>query len=147
MTSSPEATMADGDWQIRAQQRKRRINIVVGTLFCVGLVSGFLVGFFEDENAGLASPNSIPPWLAMVSAIIFLLAATFGSWKLMKVSDELERTINTSATVMAGNVMLIGYPCWFVLWKGGIVTEPDAFWLFAAGVAASVLTYAWHKFR
>lgn len=147
MTSSPEATMADGDWQGRARQRRRRINTVVGTLFSIGLISGFMVGFFEDEKAGLVTANSIPPWLAVVSAITFVIAVTYGSWKLMKVSDELERTINTKATVMAGNVMLIGYPTWFILWKGGIVPEPDALWLFVSGIAASALTYAWYKFR
>lgn len=147
MTSSPEATMAEGDWQTRAQQRKRRINMVIGTLFSIGLLSGFLVGFFEDEKAGLASPNSIPPWLAVVSAIVFVVATTFGSWKLMKVSDELERTINTKSTVLAGNTMLIGYPSWFILWKGGIVPEPDALWLFVACIVASAVGYGWYKFR
>lgn len=147
MTSSPEAIMADADWQLRARQRKRRINLVVGMLFGMGLIAGFLVGYFEDEQAGLVAANSIPPWLALVSALIFVVAVTYGSWKLMKVSDELERTINARSTIMAGNVMLIGYPAWFILWKGGIVTEPDAFWIFVSGMAASVLAYAWYKFR
>jgi uncharacterized membrane protein YciS (DUF1049 family) len=147
MTSSPEASMAEGDWQTRAQKRQRRINTVIGTLFCIGLVSGFLVGFFEDEQAGLVSANSIPPWLAVVTAIVFVVAVTFGSWKLMQVSDELERVIHTKTTVVAGNAMLIGYPVWFILWKGGIVPEPDAFWLFVAGFVSSTLAYAWYKFR
>lgn len=147
MTSSAEVTMVESDWQVRAQQRKRRINMVIGTLFCVGLVSGFLVGFFEDEEAGLVAANSIPPWLAITSAIAFLIATTFGSWKLMKVSDELDRTINTQATMMAGNVLLIGYPTWFVLWKGGLVPTPDALWLFVAGFVSSMIVYAWQKFR
>lgn len=147
MMRTTEATMGEGDWQARALRRKRRINIVVGTLFCIGLLSGFLVGFFEDEQAGLLSANSIPPWLAAISAIVFVVATTFGSWKLMQVSDELERTIHTKTTVMAGNAMLIGYPTWFILWKGGIVPEPDALWLFLIGIGSSVLAYAWYKLR
>lgn len=147
MTSSPEATMAETDWQQRAQLRKKRINTVVGGLFCAGAIAGFLIGFFEDESAGLVAANSIPPWLAVVSAIVFVVAVTFGSWKLMQVSDELERVIHTKTTVVAGNVMLIGYPTWFILWKGGIVREPDALWLFAAGIFSSALAYAWYKYR
>lgn len=147
MMSTQEVIMDEVDWQQRAEQRKKRISTVVGALFCVGAASGFLIGFFEDENAGLLAANSIPPWLAVVTAIVFVVAVTFGSWKLMQVSDELERVIHTKTTVVAGNVMLIGYPAWFVLWKGGIVSEPDAFWLFVAGFVSSALAYAWYKFR
>ena len=142
-----EATMVEQDWRARARQRQRRINTVVGALFAVGLVCGFLVGFFEDENSGLLAANSIPPWLAIGSAIMFLIAVGFGSWKLMKVSDEHERIIHTKTTVVAGNVMLIGYPAWFILWKGGLVPEPDALWLFVAGIIGSAIAFAWYKFR
>jgi len=142
-----EASMVEPDWQARAKQRQKRINGVVGALFCVGLVSGFLVGFFEDENAGLVAANSIPPWLAIASAIVFVIAVSYGSWKLMQVSDEHERVIHTKTTVVAGNVMLIGYPTWFILWKGGLVPEPDALWLFLAGIISSALAFAWYKFR
>lgn len=142
-----EATMVDQDWQMRARQRQRRINTVVGALFAVGLVSGFLVGIFEDDEAGLLAANSIPPWLAVTSAIVFVVAIGFGSWKLMKVSDEHERVIHTKTTVVAGNVMLIGFPTWFILWKGGLVPEPDALWLFMASIIGSVIAFAWYKFR
>ncbi|WP_017671986.1 hypothetical protein [Blastomonas sp. AAP53] len=139
--------MVESDWQARAKQRKRRIYIIIGIMFGLGLLSGFLVGFFEDEQAGLMAANSIPPQLAILSAVVFVTAITFGTWRLMQVTDELERKINTSATVMAGNVLLEGYPTWFFLWKGGLVGEPDALWLFCAGITASCLTYAWQKLR
>lgn len=147
MTGAMDTRMAEGDWQARAQQRKRRTYIIVGILFAMGLLSGFLIGFFEDEQAGLMAANSIPPHIAIISAVVFVAAVTFGTWRLMKVTDELERKINTAATVMAGNVLLIGYPAWFFLWKGGLVGQPDALWLFGAGLGASCLTYAWQKLR
>lgn len=147
MTRATEAPMVDGDWQARAKQRKRRINNVVGGLFCMGLLAGFLVGFFEEGDAGLFSTNSVPPAVAIVAAVTFVIATTYGSWKLMKVSDELDRKINTSATVVAGNVLLIGYPAWFFLWKGGLVPTPDAFWIFCAAIGASMVSYGWQKFR
>lgn len=142
-----EATMVEPDWQARAKQRKKRINTVVGALFLIGLISGFLVGFFEDDQAGLLAANSIPPWVAIGSTVLFVVAVSFGSWKLMKVSDELERAVHTKTTVFAGNVVLIGYPAWFILWKGGLVPEPSAHWLFVAGMISSVLAYAWYKYR
>ncbi len=147
MMDAMEAVMVEQDWQARARQRQRRINTVIGALFAVGLVCGFLVGFFEDDKAGLVAPNSIPPWLAVTSATVFIVAVSFGSWKLMKESDEHERVIHTKTTVIAGNVMLIGFPAWFVLWKGGLVPQPDALWLFMAGIISSALAFAWYKFR
>lgn len=147
MTSSREATMGEDDWQVRARQRKRRTYAIVGTLFAMGLLSGFLIGFFEDEDAGLMAAKSIPPYIAILATCVFVAAVTFGTWRLMQVTDELERKINVNATVMAGNVLLIMYPAWFFLWKGGLVGEPEALWLFCAGIAASFLTYAWQKLR
>jgi hypothetical protein len=139
--------MVEADWQARAQQRKRRTYAVVGVLFAMGMLSGFLIGFFEDEKAGLMAAGSIPPYIAIISAVVFVAAVTFGTWRWMQVTDELERKINTGATVMAGNVLLIGYPAWFFLWKGALVPEPDALWLFCAGFAACCVTYAWQKLR
>lgn len=139
--------MVETDWQTRAKQRLSRINAVIGTMFAMGLASGFLIGFFEDEKAGLVAASSIPPWLAITSAIVFVIAVSYGSWKLMQVSDEHERVIHTKTTEVAGNVMLIGYPAWFILWKGGLVAEPDALWLFLAGIVSSALAFAWYKFR
>ncbi|GGB61531.1 hypothetical protein GCM10010833_15660 [Blastomonas aquatica] len=132
---------------MREPQRKRRFYVVVGTLFGLGLLSGLLIGFFEDEQAEILSPSSIPPWRAVISAAMFLFSTTFGSWILTQVPDKLERAIHSKTTVMAGNAMLIAYPTWFILWKGGIVSEPDALWLFMIGMAASVIAYAWYKLR
>jgi Na+/melibiose symporter-like transporter len=135
------------DWQTRAKQRTRRIYMTTAGLFAVGAVAGFMIGFFEDEERGLVAANSIPAEVAIIATVIFVIAVTFGTLRLMKATDELERRINANATVMAGNVLLIGYPAWFFLWKGGLVPEPDAMWLFCAGIVASILTYGWYKLR
>lgn len=147
MTATMDSEMVEGDWQVRARQRKRRIYIIVGILFALGMISGFLVGYFEDEDAGLMAAAIIPPYIAILSATVFVGAVTLGTWRLTQASDELERKINTGATVMAGNVLLIGYPAWFFLWKGGLVPQPDALGLFVAGIIASAVTYVWAKLR
>lgn len=147
MTGSTEADVKDVDWQARAQQRRRRMYTIIGGLFGAGLISGLLVGYFEDEKRGLLAGNSIPPEIAIFSAVMFAIAVTFGTWRYIRAADELERRINAASTVMAGNVLLLGFPIWFLLWKGGLVPEPDAVWLFCAGFLASLLTYGWQKFR
>uniref|UniRef100_UPI0035931973 hypothetical protein n=1 Tax=Blastomonas sp. TaxID=1909299 RepID=UPI0035931973 len=131
----------------RAKQRTRRIYLTVGSLFALGAVAGFMIGFYEDEERGLIAANSIPAEIAIIATLVFVIAVTFGTVRLMKVSDELERRINTNATVMAGNILLIGYPAWFFLWKGGLVPEPDALWLFCAAALGCSLTYGWQKLR
>ncbi|MFN3818033.1 hypothetical protein [Blastomonas sp.] len=147
MTNSPEATMAEGDWQVRARQRRRKLYAVIGVLFGMGLVSGFLIGFFEDDQSGFMAGGSIPPAVAIFAAVMLGIAITYGGLRFHRSSDELERRNMVFAAAMAGNVALAGYPLWFILWKGGLVPEPDALVLFGAAYAANLIAYFWYKFR
>jgi len=42
---------------------------------------------------------------------------------------------------------LAGYPTWFILWKGGLVSEPDALALFSTAYLVHITVYFWYKFR
>ena len=106
MTGSREASMIEGDWQARAQQRKRRLYIIIAILFGMGLFSGFLVGFFEKDDSGLMAQGSIPPEIAIITTVIFGIAITFGAVRFHRSSDELERRNMLYAAAMAGNVAL-----------------------------------------
>jgi len=107
MTGSREASMIEGDWQARAQQRKRRLYIIIAILFGMGLFSGFLVGFFEKDDSGLMAQGSIPPEIAIITTVIFGIAITFGAVRFHRSSDELERRNMLYAAAMAGNVALV----------------------------------------
>ena len=147
MTGSREASMIEGDWQARAEQRKRRLYIIIAILFGMGLFSGFLVGFFEKDDSGLMAQGSIPPEIAIITTVIFGIAITFGAVRFHRSSDELERRNMLYAAAMAGNVALAGYPTWFILWKGGLVSEPDALALFGTAYLVHITAYFWYKFR
>lgn len=147
MTSSMEASMVESDWQARAQQRKRRIYAIIGVLFGMGLVSGFLIGFFEEEQSSFLTGGSVPPYIAIITAGLMGIAITYGAVRFHRSSDELERRNMVYAAAMGGNVALASYPLWFILWKGGLVPAPDALAIFAATYIAHVIAYFWYKFR
>ncbi len=147
MTSSKAAIMVEADWQVRAQKRKRTWYATCAILLGMGLLTGFLLGFFEKDGSELLAPDSIPGSIAILSAIIMTAALTVGQYYFFASSDELERRNMLNAVAMSGNAILAGFPLWFILWKGGLVPEPDAFVLFAAAYAANIVTYFWYKLR
>lgn len=151
MTNSREAIMPnelrDEDWQARAGARTRRIRSIIGILFAAGLISGFLIGFYEDESVAFATGDSIPAWVAILGVVLFLAAMTLGNRRFLSAADELERRNNLLGTAAAGWTIMIGFPCWFLLWKGGLVPQPDALWLFAASFTASTGYYLYRKLR
>lgn len=147
MTRSTEANMAEPDWQVRAQKRKAKWYATCAILLGMGLLTGFLLGFFEKDGSQLMAPDSIPRSIAVLTAIIMAAALTVGQYYFFSRSDEMERRNMLNAIAMSGNAILAGFPVWFILWKGGMVPEPDAFVLFAAAYAANIVTYFWYKFR
>lgn len=147
MTSSTEAAMVEADWQARAQRRKARWYATCAILLGMGLLTGFLLGYFEKDGTDLMAANSIPTSIAILTVLIMGVALTVGQYYFVASSDELERRNMLNAVAMSGNVILVGFPLWFILWKGGLVPAPDAFALFAAAYAANIATYFWYKFR
>ena len=137
----------DDDWRLRAGARTRRIRMIIGFLFAVGLVCGFLIGFYEDDSAGFVAGDSIPAWVAILGVVLFLAAMTLGNRRFLNAADELERRDSLLGTAATGWTILIGFPCWFLLWKGGLVPAPDALWLFAASFTACTGYYLYRKLR
>jgi hypothetical protein len=61
--------------------------------------------------------------------------------------DEVERQRSYKAGSLAGATLIVVYPVWFLLWKGGFVVEPIhwvLFVLFWLGLAFGMI---WYKYR
>jgi len=81
------------------------------------------------------------------AAAVTLLVLAIGSILFFRRIDEFERQDNLFASAVATNVVLIGYPVWFMLWKGGWVAEPEHSLVFAALFVAASVAYLYRKFR
>lgn len=127
--------------------RKRRMRLFIGVLFGAGMIVGFLSSQFErDYDSGLLS-GTLPPGFALFAAAAMLLATLGGAYVFYRRTDELERHDNLYSAAIGGNALMIGYPAWFLLWKGGWLPEPSHGALFAIVFATSVLAYGWAKLR
>jgi drug/metabolite transporter (DMT)-like permease len=131
------------------ERRKRRLKIaIVGSLFAVGMVSGFFVGHSAKGIGALLGPEPVmPPAVAIGLCLVFALAIGVGAVLMKKHADELERLNRYKAASLAGTVYLTAYMLWFFLWKGGLVPEPMHAVLFLIFLVSMFAGLAIYRFR
>ena len=143
--ATPDRGIGPGEAADRA--RRRRLWWLFATLFGAGLPIGFFAALLERGGDSGVMSGTLPAWFAVVAAAVFVVAVGGGGWLWHRRMDELDRRDNLVAASAGGNLMLGGYPVWFVLWKGGLVGAPDALGLFVATFVVSLVTYAIIKYR
>lgn len=142
--TDPRDTLPDAG--IRADRaRQRRIYLIMGTLAGAGFVVGFFSSMFEREGGGFL--EGIGPVWAVAASIILVVSVIVGTIVYFRQVDELERRNNYWANATGCNAVLIGYPVWYLLWRGGLVSEPTHESVFVVLIAATTLAYLWKKFR
>ncbi|MGC6399696.1 hypothetical protein ACNI3Q_03840 [Sphingomonas sp. FW199] len=134
-----------GIGELAQRARQRRLRWIILALVTAGFFTGFLAARVEDEGGGFL--DGIPPEFAIGFAVVWTLAICYGGWRYHKATDEVERANNRFAAVYAFNAYLTGYPVWFVLWKGGLVPEPDHRAIFVGLYVLMIVLYLWKKFR
>ena len=125
--------------------RRRQFWTIVGVLFAAGGVVGFVSALAGNPTSALSGPAS--SWLALAAAAVTGIAIIGGAWLLNRRIDELERADNMWGAAIGGNMLLVAYPVWFLLWKGGWVSEPGHDLMFAALFAVTMLAYLYRKLR
>lgn len=125
----------------REAVRSRRWTVYLACLVLAGFVIGFGYAMVEDDATG-----AIPAWAAITACIAYVVSITLGFAYLKRASDELEVVNNLWAMAAAAFAYLIGYPCWYVLWRGGLVPEPGHEIIFGGVYVALALTYIWRKY-
>lgn len=146
----PEIPMTQNDLgpgEAADRARSRRTFITFAVLSLLGGALGFTAALFEPHEATLTTGGSLPAWFAIVAALLLVGAVTAGSIIYYRTMDELQRLDNYWAATMGANVLLMAYPVWLILWKGGLVPAPDAMTLYLAVLVSTGLAYAWRKLR
>lgn len=136
-----------GPGEAANRARTRRLFVTFAVLAAIGGVVGFTTAMVEDRDASLLSGGSVPGWFAILAALALVVAVTAGSVVYHRSMDELQRLDNYWATAMGANLLLLGYPVWLILWKGGLAPLPDAFTLYVAVFATTMLAYLLRKLR
>ena len=151
MTASGVRAMRDdaprGDGERREAQRRRRKWLIVGAIAAAGLVPGFYMGYQDGAAMALSRPSPWSPTFAAAMAALYLLAVVGGGLLLGRVTDELERQRSYKAVSFAGTALMLVYPTWFLLWRGGFVPEPVHWVMFVLFWLSLALASLWYRFR
>ncbi|WP_404370886.1 hypothetical protein AB5I39_02830 [Sphingomonas sp. MMS24-J45] len=138
-------SVGPGEAADRARGRRTIRNFVV--LALIGGAVGFTAALVEQRDAPIAAGGTMPAWFAILAAAIMVVAVSIGSVLYHRSMDELQRLDNYWAATMGANLLLLGYPVWLILWKGGLLPAPDAMILYLAVFATTMIAYLWRKLR
>ena len=144
--SRPGVSEPLSDFERLERGLRRRKFAIIAAMGVVGGIGGGIVGAREDDRLfDLAHPW--PPLLCLALAASFLLAVAVGSFILRRQIDEVERMAKLRATHAGAILFLVGYPVWFLLWKGGFLPEPHHVAMFAIVLIVSLLASLFYRFR
>lgn len=140
-----DAPLGEGERREAARRRKRWW--IVAALAGIGFVPGLYVGFQHGAAAAQDQPLVWSPTLAALLAGLYLVAVAVGAILMNSVMDEIERQRGYKAVSFAGAALMVVYPTWFLLWKGGFVPEPVHWMLFVLFWLSLALASLWYRFR
>jgi hypothetical protein len=151
MTVSGARAMRDsaplGEGERREAARRRKRWLIVAGLLGIGIASGYSAGHYDSGADAVTGPAAWPPAVAVGLAGIYLIASIGGSFLVNAVLDEVERKRGHMAMSFAGNALIVIYPAWYILWRGGLAVEPIHWVLFASFWLSLALATLWFRFR
>ena len=141
--------MQMGEGELRERARRRRFWTVIGGIAGIGLITGFVSGFFAGFNQ--VPPDqawaSMPDGLAIGLVAAALIAFNIGCWAFVRSIDEVELADNLWASTIGYYAYCMLFPAWWALNKAGVMAEPNHWSIFAASLAAGALSYFSRKWR
>jgi MFS family permease len=132
--------------EILERRRHRRKLLIIAALGLVGGIIGGTIGAREGDQLFVLS-HPWPPMLSLAAAATLLVAVIVGSVALTRELDEVEQLARLKGVKAGANVFLIGYPIWFLLWKGGFLPEPMHVALFFGTLIAMLLASLFYRLR
>ena len=136
-----------GEGERREAARRRKRWLIVAALALVGVVPGFYMGYQDGAAMAQSRPLAWSPAVAAALAVLYLVAVGGGGFLLNKVMDEVERQRGYKAVSFAGTALMVVYPTWFLLWRGGFVPEPVHWMMFVLFWLSLALASFFYRFR
>jgi hypothetical protein len=136
-----------GEGERRESARRRKRGLIIGALFVAGAATGYYMGSTDGGALFDGRAGGWPPAVAAAIAIMYLTAIIGGSLLLNGIMDEVERQRSYKAVSFAGAVLIVVYPTWFTLWKGGFVGEPIHWVIFVLFWLSLALSSLFYRFR
>lgn len=133
-------------------RRERRSRNILLVSVAIGMVIGIILAGSDmmsasDDPLSVLSDSPIPPALAIGLTLFLVLVLPVLSWQWQKTVDEHERQAYQAGAVAAAYMFLILAPCWWLLWRGGLVPEPNGIILYFAFDITFLIVWFWKKYR
>lgn len=136
MTASPMAN----------KERRRDCRKGFAAFVICGIVATIGNAVF---GGGVVPPflrGTLTPTAAIGLAVGFVAILLLIGWLGRGVLDEHEISCSAYGQAAATGIVVVGYPLWFLLWKGGLIPEPSHVTLFATLLLVSWAGYAYKKY-
>lgn len=151
MTASGVRAMRDsaprGEGERRDAARRRTRLLIVAALAVAGFIPGLYLGYNDGAALADSRPAVWSPTLSLGLVALYLVAVIGGGFLLRKVTDEVERQNGYKAASFAGMALMVVYPVWYLLWRGGFVPEPVHWMLFLLFWLSLALASLFYRFR
>ncbi len=126
-------------------------NILLWCMAIGAVIGATLVLVNNDlENDPLAvfSNSPVSPILAIILAIFMLIIMPIVTyyWH-TRASDEQEMHAIRAASYYAITVYMLGAPAWWILWRGGLVPEPNGIAIYYITLSTMGVFWLWKKYQ
>ena len=132
--------------QARDRAKNRRLVWLFAGLALAGGFVGFTFARFETKN-DVTLGGTIPPAVAIALAVVTFVAMVWGTLVYKRRIDEVVLRDNIYAGAWGAFTVLVGYPVWFLLWKGSLLPEPSHMAMYAALSVVTCAVYLFRKYR
>ncbi|HEX8127117.1 MAG TPA: hypothetical protein VF548_16195 [Allosphingosinicella sp.] len=136
-----------GEGERRDSARRRKRWVIIVALAATGFVPGLYLGYNDAAALVESRSGTWPPALVVGLSLLYLIAVVGGGLLLRGLTDEVERQHSYKAASFAGMALMLVYPIWFLLWRGGFVPEPIHWVLFVIFWISLALASLWYRFR
>ncbi len=136
--------------------RRERLNrYVLSVCIFVGGIMGFSLAFYDLSDGrmplthgSMLSNSPLPLTIALFMAFLWaVVMPTIAYYWHRRAIDEQEANAYRDGSLAAGYAYLIGAPTWWMLWRGGVVPEPDGIVIFVAFSFIWSAVWFWKKYR
>lgn len=126
-------------------------NLTIAMLL-LGAIIGIALNLFGPQDPDISfrglSNDAISPVVAIIFASIFAVIFPIGTYLWYQKSiDEQEASAYRTGAFYAANAYIGMVPTWWILWRGGLVPEPNGMSIFIIFNFIWLGIWLWKKYR
>lgn len=135
-----------GPGEALERRQRNRQALILSLLMLAGGITGLVLSLTEADGAAMLQ-GAIPAGIAVALTVFWFVSVIGGSLWYKRHIDEIEQAAQLWGIAVAGSVVLVLYPAWYLLWRGQLVPEPNGHIMFGLLYAMMIGAYFWKKFR